>query len=91
MILVLWTFGAAVSTIVVYSLTPIYHAEALILVESQKIPEHFVAPTVQTVIEARLDRLKQQVLSRERLWSLIQGLRLYSEQRRRMTQEEVVE
>ncbi len=39
--------------------------------------------TVQTGLEARLDQLKQQVLSRERLWSLIQGMNLYPELRKK--------
>src|ERR1017187_6132409 len=77
LIAVLWVAGIAASTAVLFSLPRVYTSDALILVESQKIPENFVAPTVQTGLEARLDRLKQQVLSRERLWSLIQELNLY--------------
>lgn len=88
---VLWVAGIAVSMAVLFSLRPVYTSDALILVESQKIPENFVAPTVQTGLEARLDRLKQQVLSRERLWSLIQDLDLYPALRKTRTREEVLE
>jgi len=73
----LWVAGSSATVAVVANLHPIYSAEALILVESQKIPENFVAATVQTALEARLDQLKQQVLSRERLWSLIEEFDLY--------------
>ena len=91
LIAVLWVAGIAASTAVLFSLPRVYTSDALILVESQKIPENFVAPTVQTGLEARLDRLKQQVLSRERLWSLIQELNLYPRLRNMRTREEVLE
>jgi polysaccharide chain length determinant protein (PEP-CTERM system associated) len=62
----------------------------VVLAESQKIPETFVPATVQVVLEARLDTLKQQVLSNDRLWALIQEFKLYSDQRARGTREEVL-
>ena len=82
--------GALLTIAVVVSLQPVYLAEALILVEGQKIPENFVAPTVQTPLEDRLDRLKQQVLSNERLWQLIEDLNLYPKQRTTRTRDEVL-
>ncbi len=88
---VVWVVGIALSTAFLLTLPRVYTADALIVVESQKIPENFVAPTVQTGLEARLDQLKQQVLSRERLWSLIQELNLYPELRKKRTREEVLE
>ena len=91
LIAVLWGAGIAASMAVLFSLPQVYTADALIVVESQKIPENFVAPTVQTGLEARLDQLKQQVLSRERLWSLIQELNLYPGLRKKRTREEVLE
>jgi polysaccharide chain length determinant protein (PEP-CTERM system associated) len=90
-IAVLWLVGIAVSTAILFSLPRVYTADALIVVESQKIPENFVAPTVQTGLEARLDQLKQQVLSRERLWSLIEELNLYPTLRKKRAREEVLE
>ena len=91
LIAMLWAAGIALTMVVLFSLPRIYTADALIVVESQKIPENFVAPTVQTGLEARLDQLKQQVLSRERLWSLIQELNLYPALRKKRTREEVLE
>jgi len=87
----LWLAGSAATVAVVVNLRAVYSAEALILVESQKIPENFVAATVQTALEARLDQLKQQVLSRERLWSLIEEFDLYPALRPIRTREEVLE
>jgi polysaccharide chain length determinant protein (PEP-CTERM system associated) len=88
---VLWAAGIVVSTMVLFSLPKVYTSDALVLVESQKIPENFVTSTVQTGLEARLDELKQQVLSRERLWSLIQELDLYPKLRKNRTMEEVLD
>lgn len=90
-IVVLWLVGCAATVAVVTHLRPVYNAEALILVESQKIPETYVASTVQTALEARLDELKQQVLSRERLWNLIREFNLYTKLRQVRTREEVVD
>jgi polysaccharide biosynthesis transport protein len=86
----LWLLGSVAIGAYVFSLRPIYSADAMVLVESQKIPENFVASTVQTVLEARMDMLKQQVLSKDRLWSLIETLNLYQERRRKLTREEVI-
>ncbi len=83
--------GTAASVFVVHQLHAVYEAQAEILVESQKIPENFVAPTVQTPLEARLDNLKHQVLSDERLWSLIQELNLYANKRMTKTRGEVLD
>jgi succinoglycan biosynthesis transport protein ExoP len=87
----LWLAGVALSMLILFSLPRVYTSDALILVESQKIPENFVVSTVQTGLEARLDELKQQVLSRERLWSLIQELNLYPALRKTRTRAEVLE
>jgi polysaccharide chain length determinant protein (PEP-CTERM system associated) len=91
LIVVLWVAGILLSTVVLFSLPRVYTSDALILVESQKIPETFVAQTVQTGLEERLDQLKQQVLSRERLWSLVQELNLYPALRKKHAREEVLQ
>jgi polysaccharide biosynthesis transport protein len=80
--------GTGITVEVVTHLTPRYKAEAVILVESQKIPENFVPPTIQGALEPRLDRLKQQVLSGERLWPLIEEFNLYERPNRPRSREE---
>jgi uncharacterized protein involved in exopolysaccharide biosynthesis len=88
-ILTFWILGSAATIAIVFQLQAVYEAEALILVESQRIPETFVASTIQPGLEARLDRLKQQVLSEERLWQLIEELNLYPKERQVKTRKEV--
>lgn len=90
-VLGVWLAASAGLVTLVYRMRPVYRADAVILVESQKIPETFVTPTVQAAIEARMDALKQQALSRERLWQLIIELDLYPQQRLALTRDEVVQ
>ncbi len=90
LIIVLALLGTGATIALVSSMQPVYTARATILVESQKIPETFVPSTVQTALEARLDTLKEQVLSHDRLWGLIETLRLYEDERKTLTREEVV-
>jgi succinoglycan biosynthesis transport protein ExoP len=87
-IVAVFLLGTAIAVEVVMHLPPRYRAEALILVESQKIPENFVPPTIQGALEPRLDRLKQQVLSEERLWPLIEEFNLYGAPGQPRTREE---
>ncbi len=68
-----------------------YRSETLILVVPQRVPESYVRSTVTTRIEDRLQSLRQQILSRTRLERVIEDFDLYSEERRRLPMEDVVE
>ncbi len=87
----LWICGCGALAALVFTMKPVYQADTLILVEPQKIPENFVAATVQVMLEARLDVLKQQALSRDRLWALITEMNLYPKERATLTQMEVIQ
>src|SRR5437762_13505488 len=56
---------------------PTYRAETLILVDSQKIPEKFVSPTVSAELQDRLATISQRILSNTRLAKVIQTYKLY--------------
>src|ERR1039457_7151896 len=56
---------------------PKYTSETVILVEQQKVPEQLVMPNVQVDLQERLQSITQQVLSRQRLLSIINSLHLY--------------
>ncbi len=90
---VLSTFllGSLLAAAIVYQLPAIYRAEALILVESQRIPEKFVASTVDVNLRDRINTISQQILSYRRLLEVIEKFNLYRAQRLRLPQEEVVE
>jgi succinoglycan biosynthesis transport protein ExoP len=55
----------------------IYRSEALILVEQQKVPEHYVEPNVSVSLQDRLQSMTQQILSRTRLQGTIDRFHLY--------------
>jgi len=87
----LWVVFGLVSSVVVYYLPITYAAETLILVDSQKIPERYVAPTVGTEVQDRLATIKQQLLSTNRLQKIIDDFGLYREERKSYVQEEIIE
>lgn len=70
----LGTFGAIALCIIA---PKAYKSTTLILVEPQKIPEHYVQSTVTVDAVDRLNTLSQQVLSRTRLERVIMDLDLY--------------
>jgi len=69
----------------------VYRAETLILVDSQKIPEKFVSPTVSADLRDRLASLSQEILSSSRLLKIIETYDLYRQERRVLPIEEVLE
>ncbi len=74
-----------------FSLPKMYRATTLILVTPQKVPESFVRPTVTSRIEDRLQSIGQEIMSRTRLEQVIAEFKLYSEEARSLSREEVVE
>ncbi len=80
----------AISATVVYEMPPIYKAEAVILVDAQKIPEKFVSSTVSSGVSDRLAVISQQIMSTTRLLKLIHDFGLYKEGRPK-SQEELIE
>jgi polysaccharide biosynthesis transport protein len=53
-----------------------YESEALILVEQQKVPEHYVEPNVTLDMQDRVRTISQQILSRTRLQATIDRFHL---------------
>ena len=54
-----------------------YRSETLILVEQQRVPEHYVEPNVALDLQQRLQSMSEQILSRTRLLSIIEKFHLY--------------
>jgi polysaccharide biosynthesis transport protein len=59
-----------------------YQSDALILVEQQKVPEHYVVPNVTVSLQDRIQSMTQQILSRTRLQATINRFHLYGTRRR---------
>ncbi|MDP3017350.1 MAG: hypothetical protein Q8N70_09815, partial [Deltaproteobacteria bacterium] len=68
-----------------------YRSATLILVTPQKVPESFIRPTVTSKIEDRLQSIGQEIMSRTRLEQLVSELKLYPEEAKSKSKEEVYE
>jgi polysaccharide chain length determinant protein (PEP-CTERM system associated) len=86
-----WAIITVSGAAVVYRLSNVYQADAVILVESQRIPEKLVAPTINDDLKDRLSSLSQQILISTRLLEIVTKFDLYHEQRGSRTQEEIIE
>lgn len=71
-------------------LPAVYKAEALVLVDPQKVPEKFVSSTVTEDIQDRMATINQEILSSTRLKEIIDDFNLYAKQRKTLTMEEVI-
>ncbi len=90
-ILAIFLLLTVVSVTGVMLLPPEYSAGALILIEQQRIPERFVAATVNEGLDSRLNRINNQVQAYDVLARIIEEFNLYPEDRAEMAEEEVVE
>src|SRR5208282_4581386 len=72
-------------------LPPRYKSGTLILVEQPSMPRDYVTPNVTDDLQARLQSITQQILSRTRLLHIIDELNLYADQRGRMNPDELVD
>ena len=86
-------FGAvlACAASAALSLPNLYRASTKVLVDRQEVSETFVRPTVTGELEPRIQTIRQQVMSRERLANLVTTLDLYPDDRRLRPMEAVVE
>src|ERR1039458_10743443 len=78
-----WAIITVSGAAFVYRLSNVYQADAVILVESQRIPEKLVAPTINDDLKDRLSSLSQQILISTRLLEIVTKFDLYHEQRDR--------
>jgi polysaccharide chain length determinant protein (PEP-CTERM system associated) len=72
------------------SLPKVYKATTLILVQSQRIPENYVRPTLTEPAANRLNTISQEILSRTRLEKVISEFNLYPDMLNKSHMEEIV-
>jgi succinoglycan biosynthesis transport protein ExoP len=73
-------------------LPSIYRSGTLILIEQPTVPSQYVVSNIASDnLQDRLQSITQQILSRTRLMSIIEGQNLYARDRQRSTPDEVVE
>ncbi|MBZ5595225.1 MAG: hypothetical protein LAP39_23520 [Acidobacteriia bacterium] len=91
LLLSVWAILSVSTVKVVYNLRPTYRAEAVVLVDSQKIPERYVSSTVNTEVQDRLATISQQILSFSRLQRVIDDFSLYPRERKSLSPEELID
>jgi polysaccharide chain length determinant protein (PEP-CTERM system associated) len=67
-----------------------YTSEATLLVVAQQVPQRYVVPNSTADLDAQLQAMKQEVLSRTRMLQMINDFGLYPKQRRRYAPEQLV-
>ena len=72
------------------ALPPIYTSLATIRIEDQEIPTRFVQPTITEYAEERIAKIKQQILTREKILEIIEEFNLYPNIREKKSQSELV-
>ncbi len=72
--------GAAVGITLARELPTLYRAEALLVVESEQIPDELAASTVQTQATEQLQIIRQRILSRGTLLEMANRLQIYAGQ-----------
>jgi polysaccharide chain length determinant protein (PEP-CTERM system associated) len=71
-------------------LPPRYKSSTTILVEQPTMPQHYVAPNINDDLQARLESMSEQILSRTRLLMIIDGLHLYEGAQAKLTDEQKI-
>jgi polysaccharide chain length determinant protein (PEP-CTERM system associated) len=82
---------ASTTAVVSLFLPDRYRASTMVMIVPQRVPTGFVQSTVTNPLSERLDLISQQILSRTRLERIIQEFNLYSNERKTMIMEDVIE
>jgi len=78
-------------TIIIAKLPSEYEATTTILVDPQQVPEKYVSAAVNSDPNERMNTLTQQILSRTRLQDIMRKFKLYSDPKRKASEEELVQ
>jgi polysaccharide biosynthesis transport protein len=80
-----------IATLFAFLWPPTYQSSSTILIEEQQIPQEFVRSTVTGFADQRIQSLTQQILSRVKLWEIIEQFKLYPQMQEKYTREEILE
>jgi len=73
-------FGSVLAILVAYVIPPVFVSSAKILVESQQIPTSLAQPTVTASANERLELIRQRLMTRANVASLIERLGLFRDE-----------
>lgn len=91
LIFLLWVAVSLVAMYQISKLPPVYRAEAIILVDRQKIPERLVESTVNPNVQNRLSYISEQILSSRRLTAVLTDFDLFPGEQWQRTPEDYAE
>jgi len=72
------TIGVVAAAILIRVLPPVYEANALLIVESEQIPDDLAASTVKTEPTEQMEIVRQRVLTRETILEMVNRLKVYA-------------
>lgn len=82
---------AVAGVVAAFTLPTVYRSTATLLVESPQLPEDVLGDQGVDVVDQRIAKFRQQVLSRPQLIELIQKHRLYTDERRSQSMSDIIE
>lgn len=82
---------AIAGVVAAFALPAVYRSTATLLVESPQLPEDVLGEQGVDIVDQRIAKFRQQVLSRPRLIELIQKHRLYTDKRSSKSLSEIIE
>lgn len=82
---------AVVGAIAAFVIPPLYRSQAVIVIESQQLPANLVNSPLTDVIDQRIARVRQKVLSRPQLIRLIRQNNLYPEEQKSEPLSKIIE
>ena len=71
-------------------LPPVYRSSATILIEDQQIPRSMVETTITDFADKRIELIRQRVMTRDRILSIIQKHKVYLDDRDKLVPSELV-
>ena len=76
--------------VIALTLPPVYRSSATILIEDQQIPQSMVQTTITDFADKRIQLIKQRVMTRDRILSIIQKHKIYLDERNKLVPSELV-
>jgi succinoglycan biosynthesis transport protein ExoP len=81
----------AIAVIVVVAIPPAYQSTGTILVESQTIPTDMIPSSAASLIDERIEVIRQRVMTRENLFKIIEKYKLYRDSTQSLTVSEKID
>lgn len=81
----------AVALVVVVAIPPVYQSTGTILVESQTIPTDLIPAAAASLIDERIEVIRQRVMTRENLFKIIEKYKLYRDTTQSLTVSEKID